>query len=832
MVRDLLYAWRVLLRNPGFAATAILSMAGGIAACTAVFSLVYTLLLRPLAVPHADSILSIYSVSKTTGTFSAGTSLPNYRDLAARTDLFEGVAAYVRVPILVDSGDETERVAAEIATANYHTLLGLRPGLGRLLTDADDHPGAASVVVLSDSYWRRRFAASPGAIGQQLRVNGVGFEIVGVAPASFAGVLLDWYGAPDVWVPLSQIGMVSKHLAELRLETQRQHGWLQLTARLRDGVSVASATAALQTEAEQLSRTYPTSNAEVTFTALLASRARFWPGRRGAAIDFAGVLLSIVGALMLIAVLNVANLLLARLATRQREISIRLAIGADRTALARQLLIEALVISGLATLASVPLTILLTRLIVRINLPFVVSRTLDLSPDWRVFSAAAGLCVACGLLLGLAPAWRAWRADVRSGLTSVPSSARRTLLGAWDLRHALAATQIAICLTLTLGTGLLGKSLIRLTRADLGFQPDRVTLFEIETFIRGYSKEQNAAFNRDLLARVRRLPGVEAASLAFIALPSPMTVTKTITVPGAQSSQASSDSPESRTRGGFSTRFNVVSSGYFDTMRMRMLAGRAFDDRDTNAAMSSAAIVNETAARRLWPDPARAIGQRIRVKDQRNHETDREIVGVVRDAIYSDPDEAPRPYLFEPLDRAWDGAATLHVLGPREPAELIVQVKRELRLLDRALAISEVSTLQQHVATRIAAPSLAAGLSVAASAVGVALAILGLYAVLAYLVAQRRTELAIRMSIGAAPRQILQFVAGFGIKIALAGTVLGLAGSFFTMRLISTQLRGVDARDPLVYASGIALVLLATFAACLLPARRAARLEPWAILRR
>ena len=481
-----------------------------------------------------------------------------------------------------------------------------------------------------------------------------------------------------------------------------------------------------------------------------------------------------------------------------------------------------------------PLTVLLTRLIVRLNLPFVVSRTLDLSPDWRVFAAATTLCVTCGLVLGLAPAWRAWRTDVRSGLTSTLPSARRTPFGSWDLRHMLAAMPIAICLTLTLAAGLLGKSLLGLTREDLGFQTDRVTLFGIETFIRGYSKEQTAAFNRNLLARVRRLPGVEAASLAFITLPSPMTATKTIEAPGARDPAAlPTTTGASRVpAAGLSARFNVVSSGYFETMHMPMLAGRAFDERDTNVEASSTAILNETAARRLWLDPMRAIGQHIRVKDERNHQVDREVVGVVRDTVYDEPDEAPRPYLFEPLDRSWGGAATLHVLGPREPGELIAQVKRELRLLDRSLAISEVTTLREHVAARMAAPSLAARLSIAASGVTMALAMLGLYASLAYLVAQRRTELAIRMSIGATPRQIVEFVAAFGLKISLAGIGLGLAGSVFTMRLVATQLRGVDIRDPLIYSAVVALVLLAALAACMLPARQAAKLDPWALLRR
>jgi predicted permease len=822
MLRDVRYAFRVLLKHPAFGATAVIAMACGIAACTAVFSLVYAVLLRPLAVPRADDLVSIYGVSRATGARQA-VSMPDYRDLATRTAAFAGGGAYFRQPVLMAFGDEAERATTELASGNYHDMLGVQPQIGRMLRPDDDRPGAPAVVVLSDRLWRRRFDARPDVIGRSLRLNGAAFAIVGVAPSSFAGVLLDWYGAPDTWMPLSQMGVINKRFGRLGIDTKRDLPWLQVTARLRPGVRVETATAALQVHAAQLARDYPASHRDVTFAAMPTSRARFWPDRRGVVIDFAAVLFATVGILLVIALLNVANLLLARLTTRAREISIRLAIGASRLRIARQLVIEALVLSGFATLASVPLSLLLTAAIARMDLPFfITARALDLSPDWRVFGVVAGLCTGCGLLLGIAPAWYAWRADVRSGLIA-GATTRRTRLGAWDLRHTLAALQIAVCVTLTLGAGLLGKRLIALTRVDLGFATDRVTLFELETYLLDYSHEQNAALYRRLLARVRLMPGVEAAALAAEVLPSPMRTTETISAPNADDAPA---------RQGLSARFNTVSSGYVETLHMPLVAGRTFDARDDDATASRAVMVNETVARRLWKDPARALGQRLHIGDDPKRATDRDVIGVVRDAIYSDLDEPSLPYFFVPADRAFDGGLTLHVRGPRDPADLIAEVRRELHLIDPNFAISEVLTLDEHVATRIAAPSLAARLALAASATGVLLAMMGLYAVLAYLVAQRRTELAIRMSIGASPRAIVLFIAAFGLRIALVGVTLGFAGSFIATRLIDTQLHGVDRHDPVLYAAVIAVVLLAACTACLIPAHRAARLAPWVILRR
>lgn len=819
---DVRYACRLLLRNPAFAIAAVLAMACGIAACTAVFSLAYGVLLRPLNVPSAGDVVSIYGVSRTQGTLQP-VSMPDYRDLAAPSEAFEGVGAYFRSPVFMAFGDESERDVTEMVSGNYHDMLGVRATLGRMLRPGDDRPGAPAVVVLSDRLWRRRFDASRDVIGRSLRLNGALFEIVGVAPGSFEGVLLDWYAAPDTWVSLSQREALSKRFGRFALDTRRDISWLQVTARLRPGVRIEGANAVLQARAAQIARDSPASKRDLGFTAMPASRARFWPGRRDVVIDFAAVLGAAVATLLLIALLNVANLLLARLSSRAREISIRLAIGADRLRIVRQLFVEGMVLAGVATLVSLPLAVLLTAAIARMDLPFsIASRALDLSPDWRIFAAVAGLCTGCGLLLGLAPAWHAWRADVRSGLT-LPGSARRTILGRWDTRHSLAALQIAVCLTLTLTAGLLGKRLINLTTVNLGFSTDRVTLFDLETYVLDYSGEQNVDFYRRLLTRVRQLPGVEAVGLAHNVLPSPFRGDNAITAPDAISPSARQEFP---------VRSNAVSSGYFDTLHMPIVAGRAFEVRDDDQTASRSAIVNETAARRLWGDASRAIGQRIRVRDGQNRVVEREVVGVARDAVYDELDEAPMPYLFLPFAGSWEGGLTLHVRGPREPAALIAQVRRELHLLDPSFAVSDVMTLDEHVATRIAAPSVAARLSLAASAAGVILAMMGLYSVLAYLVAQRRTELAIRMSIGAGPRAILAFVAAFGFRIVLVGAALGTAGALLGARLLATWLQGVNTRDPAIYMCAIALVVLAVGVACIAPARRAARLDPWAILRR
>jgi macrolide transport system ATP-binding/permease protein len=820
MLQDVRYALRLLGRNRGFALTAIGSIALGIASCTAIVSLVYTLLLRPLPVPRAQDIVSIYGASKSKGGFGP-ISVPDYMDLAARDDVFEGVGGYIRLPAFMDAGVESERVVTEVVTGNYHALFHLRPAAGRLMTPADDQFGAPLVAVLSHRFWRQRFDANPSVVGVQVRINGQSVEIVGVAPASFTGVLLDWYGTPDLWMPLAQLSAISPSFKRLGAYDKRSIPILQLVARMRSGLRVEQVNAALHAHAERLSREYPSSKADATFVALPSAQARFWPGRRGAAIDLAAVLLASVVLLLLIAVLNVANLLVARLHTRAREISVRLAIGAARVRVVRQLLVEGLVLSGMATAASIPLSIALTSLLAQQRLPFFVSgRGLDLSPDWRVFAVIVGLCLACGLLLGVMPAWRAWHADVRSGLTNVPAhTPTRSMLGRWDLRYTLAALQIAVCLMSTVGAALLAKSLIGLMRRDLGFQTERVTLLGLETYLRGYTGEQNARLYRDLVARVRRLPGVESVAFASNVIPTRFKLTKHVLAPGAL---------DPTLRGGLSADLNTVTPDYFETVRLPLVAGRAFREADSAARGLAVAIVDERAARRVWGSPAQAIGQRIRIEKEA---ADREIVGVARNAMYRDEDSA-LPYIFLPVDDSWTGSITLHVRGPRDVDWLVEQVRRELRGLDRSLAFSDIVTLDDFVRSRLAAPSLAAQLAVAASAAGFVLAMIGLYAVLVYLVSQRRTELAIRMAIGATPREIMRFVAGFGVKVALSGTALGMFGSFLTMRLLTTHLSGVDVHDPLVYVGVSAVVLVVALAACLLPARRAARLEPWVILRR
>jgi hypothetical protein len=326
--------------------------------------------------------------------------------------------------------------------------------------------------------------------------------------------------------------------------------------------------------------------------------------------------------------------------------------------------------------------------------------------------------------------------------------------------------------------------------------------------------------SRELLARVRQLPGVEAAALAHDELPTPMRSTKDIVA-------LQSDDPAARA--GLSVPYNVVTPGYFETVRMPLVAGRTFSERDSHTPAALVVIVNEPLARRLWRDPARALGQRIRVTGEAS---DREIVGVARTAVYRQIDEAPLPYVFLPDDQTWSGAMTLHVRGPQEPTTLIAQIRGELRRLNPSLAFADIRTMKDHVASRMAGSSLAAHLAAAASAAGLALAAMGLYAVLAYLVSQRRTELAIRMSVGARPAQIVRFIAGVGLRITLIGLLLGLFASFATMRLIATQLRGVTAGDPVVYLAVVAVVLVTALCASVLPAWRAARLQPCAILRR
>lgn len=823
MFRDIRYALRLLGRSRAFAATAIVSMACGIAACTTVFSLAYAVLFRPLAVPRAEDVVAIYGSSRTKGTVAA-ISMPDYQDLSRRIDLFDGIGAFFRQPLIVDTGEETERVVAELPTGSHHTMLGLRPALGRLLLPADDRAGAAPVLVLSHGYWQRRFGASPSVIGRHMRIQDVAFEVVGVAPPTFAGVLLDWYAAPDMWLPLSQLERINERFRKLGLISKREFPWLQVTARLRRDVTIEGVAAALQTHASNLAREYPTTHKDMTFVAMRASRARFWPGRRATVIDFAAVLLASAIVLLSIALLNVANLLLVRMMTRQREIGIRMAVGGSCSNIVRQLLIEGFVLSVLATATSIPLSVIGTRWLGKMRLPFVESRALDLSADWRIFGAVALLCGVVGLLLGTVPAWRAWRSDVRETLRTSPSSnVRRTWLGRWDLRCTLAALQIAVSLILTLGAGLLGKSLLGLKTSDLGYRTDEILLFGMDT-LSGRSQAQGVTLGHPLLTRVRQLPEVRSAGYASNVLPSPMSLTKVITLPtGADDSHGSNGAAT------IALRYNYVSAGYLETLQIPLVSGRGFDERDTELNPTSVAILSETAARRLWGSVDRGVGQRIRLDGERS---DREVIGVTRNAAYAEVGESPILFLFLPLDKNWQGAATLHVGGTGKIQTLIADVQRELRAVDRGVAFSEVRLLEEHVAHRIAAPTMAAALSITASISGVGLALLGLYSVLTHLVSQRQIELSIRMSLGAEPRHAVGFVLGFAMRIAATGVAVGLAGAAFGMPAIAKQLRGVAVDDPIVYTVVVLAVMGLAFLASLVPGLGAARMKPWEVLRR
>jgi putative ABC transport system permease protein len=813
-------AMRLLRRSPAFAAASVLSMALATAACTAVGSFFYLLLLRPLPVPDPGAIVSIYNTSLTKGGFGS-LSMPDYRDLAARDDLFETVGAYVRLPLLLDDGARSDRIYAEVPTGNYHGLLRLRPAVGRLLTPEDDRPGAPTVMVVSHRFWEQRFARSPDVIGRVVRINGQPVEIVGVMPDTFRGVLLDWGGAPDVWLPIGHLTRVSPAFARAAVETTRGAPWLQVTARLRANVTLETAAAGLRQQAAVLARDHPVSNGDTTFSIVSTSRARIWPGRRAEAVDLARAVLAAVAILFAVVVLNVGTLQLARLASRRQELSVRLAVGASRSQFVRPLLLENLIVAWAGACLSVPLALGAMRVIAELDLPlFISARSLELRFDWRIFGVVAGVSTAVGLLLGLAQALRAWPLTVRTGMTggSAPRS-KRSLLPSWDLRYTLATLQVAVCLVLAVGAGLLSKSLLGLVRTDLGFNPAHITLFALESYL-APSLEDGGSFelSRRLLARVRQLPGVEVAALAHDVLPTPMrTATEIVARRQHPSVQV-----------GLSVPYNVVTPGYFETLQMPVVAGRAFSDHDSTSS-APVALINAQLAQRLWGTSAQALGQRIRVAAEPG---EREIIGVTRNAVYRDVDEAPLPYLFLPDVPAWSGVMTLHVRGERDPDQLIADVRRELRAINPSVSFADVRTLDAHVASRRAGSSLAAYLAIVASGTGLALVVVGLYAVLACLVSQRQRELAIRMAVGASPARVRRFVLAVGLRITTGGLILGGFGALVFSRVIATQLHGVPARDPVVYLCVMALVFVVALGACLVPARHAASLDPWTVLRR
>ena len=822
VLKDLRYGLRVLLQSPGFSLVAILSLGLGIGVNTTIFSLVNEVLLRPLPVTHPNELVEIYTSGPKE--FRYGTSsYPDYLDLRDQSKVFTGLLAYCMMPGNLSFEGKSELIMGEIVSGNYFDVLGVRAAVGRtFLPDEDRTPATHPVAVLGHGFWQRRFGADPTILGQQLKINGVSYTVIGIAPKRFSGTIPGL--APQLWVPMmmrSEVNIAGIQLAEANLTgdtplQQRGNRWLFLKGRLKPGVSLAQARANLETIMARLQSEYPDSNQDKKPLLLAASQVRFHPMLDRILTPTAAVLMAVVGLVLLIACANVASMLLARASARRREIAVRLTLGATRGRLIRQFLSESILLSVLGGVGGLLLAYWATRLLLTFRPP-TTSITLQLGIDFRVLLFTLSVSLLTGLLFGLAPALQLSRTNL------VPALKNETLGSAgrqrrFSLRDLLVAGQLAVSLVLLIGAALLVRSLRAAQETDVGFDPKGLAVMEINLKMHGYSAERGKVFYRELLEKVRALPQVESAAL-------------TNRVPLDTGANVEGVYIDGRTdpadRAGQPVYATYVGTDYFKTFGIALLRGRDFSAVDQEDS-PRVAIVNQAMARLLWPD-SNPMGQRFHLESLDGPSY--EIVGVARDYKVHTVGEAPRPYLHLARSQLYSSGTNLVARTRGDAAQLVATLRREMLALDPDLVFLESRTMLDKLAISLFPVRTGATLLAISAILALLLAAVGLYGVIAYSVSRRTREIGIRMALGARSWAVVRLVLRQGLVLALIGIGVGLVLASAASRVLSGLLYGVGAIDPLAFASAALLLLAVALLANYIPARRAARVDPMIALR-
>ena len=804
---DLRHGARMLANSPGFTMVALLTLALGIGANTAIFSLVNAVLLRPLPVATPSELVYIFT-SDFSGPLYGASSYPDYREMRTNAaEVFSGLLAYTVAPVNLRSGERTERVIAELASEDYFQVLRINAALGRVFTREEGRAGAAAqVVMLGHGYWKRRFGGDPSIIGRSVTINGKPFTVVGVTPERFNG-MTRLIGI-DVWAPLPAL--------HTGLDERGSRGFF-LIGRLRPGKTVDEAQARLEVLRAQFHRAYPESWTDLKrqprrLTAVAESGARVPVSTRAPILGFFALLSAVVGLVLVIACANIASLLLARAASRQREMSVRLAIGANRGRLVRQLLTENAVLSLAGGLAGLVLALWLNALLMAFKPPLPVSIDLDLRLDARVLGFATVVSFLSSLLFGLAPAWQATRTDIVSSLKeSMPGGVPRR----FGLRNILVVAQIAVSAVLLVGAGLFVRSLQNAYSMDSGYRVQNMLLLSVDMKQPGYSQEKVRQLQGEFLERVRRLPGVQDAEFAGVA------------ALGLEARQRRGFRIEGYTPGAgedLELYFNVIGPRYLETMGVPIVMGRGYTEEDREGA-PLVAVVNEAFARRYWPDQD-PIGKHIQAGN-----AERQVIGVARNAKYISLGEEPRPYVYLPLLQSYQPEATLHIRTAGDPGALTGPVRKEAEAMDKELPLTGIKSLSEHLGVTLLPVRAAAALLSSFGLLALLLAATGLYGVIAYSVTQRTREIGVRMALGARRADVLQMVVTQSLALALTGILVGLAGAAGVTRFVRSMLFDVKSLDPVTFSGAAAILVVVAVVACGGPGLRAARVDPMVALR-
>src|SRR5713226_9651046 len=758
LFQDVRYALRMLVKNPGFSAIAILSLALGIGANTTIFTVVNAILLNPLPVKDISRVMEIDTIDSKTRVTAAnatklGMSYMNFQDYARQTQLFSAMTCLVGpLPVTWSGGAEPRQLQGQMVSASYFDLLGLRPAAGRFfLPDEDTKPGGNNVAVLSYSLWTNKFGANPNIVGQNVTLNATPYTVIGVAPHGFKGTFTF----------------------------------------------------------------LPTDNAGRSVALTPLAQAAVGVNNRGQITLAGGLMMGVVGLVLLIACVNLANLLLAQAASREKEIGVRAAMGASRGRVIQQLLTESMVLTFLSALAGMAIAYGGRSVLWSFRPPFVADSDLDLGFDSHVLLFTTGVALLTAVLIGVAPALKAARPNI---IEVLKVGGRGNTIG-WassPFRSMLVVTEIALALVALVGAGLFIRSMQNAQRIDPGFESNNLFMFNFDLGALHYDEGHGQQFFRAAIERAQASPGVQSATIAD-APPLIPAFSRTIFPEGQD---------EASGYRGTLTQVNDIASTFFETLRIPLIAGREFTDSD-RATTKPVAIANEAMAKHFWPNE-NAVGKRFHFFGD---PTLREIVGVVRSTVVNNIGEEPQPVAYLPLTQNYSPAVIMQVRTSGRPEALISTVRAQVQSLDSNLALTNVQTIGELLSQGLWAPRMGAALLAVFGALALVLAVVGVYGVLSYSVNQQTREIGIRMAMGAQTGRVLALAVGQGMRLAIAGLALGVLTAFAATRVLSSLLFGVSAHDPLTFGAVSLVLALAAVLACYIPARRATKVDPIIALR-
>jgi putative ABC transport system permease protein len=804
LLQDIRYGIRTLIKARAFTTIAVIALALGVGANTAIFSVVNSLLLRPLPYDDPVRLVQLWETTLKRNRNEVPASFPNFADWRDQNQVFEQVVAYSDWSFNLTGVSDPERIRSAIVSPTFFSTLGIKPILGRVFLPDEDKPGKDLVVVINERLWQRRFNRDPNILGRNLSLGDKVFTVVGVIPTGAQMPIQD--GEIEMWAPISHgYGF-----------TNRYGHYLSVLARLKPGVSIEQAQAEMDAIAGRLAAQYPDSN--TGFGARVVALHEQIVGNLKTLLF---ILFGAVAAVLLIASANVANMLLARATRRQKEIAIRTALGAGRARLVRQLLTESLLLAVAGGILGLLIALWGIDLLVALS-PADLPRIKEVRVDGRVLGFTLGVSLLTGIIFGLWPALQASKPNLNETLKEGGRGAG-VGIGRQRVRSLLVVSEIALSLVLLVGAGLLIRSFLKLQAVSPGFNPRNVLAMQLDFSGPNYKTgAQVIAFHSQLLERIKSLPGVESAS------------TRTFVPIAADASfaylsfviEGRGSGPANRSM----AFYNAVSPDYFHTMQIPLVKGRGFDERDVRKAQQ-VAIINETLARHYFPgeDP---VGKRVSTNDDNPTEEDWvTVVGVARDTKPRSLEAEPVAELYMPFAQQPEPFISLMIRTTNDPATVAAAVRNEVLALDKDQPVYSIRTLDDVLSEAVAAPRFRTLLFAVFAAVALILAAVGVYGVMSYSVTQRTHEIGVRMALGARPRDVLRLVVRHGFALALAGIAIGIIASYFLTKLLSSLLFEVSATDTLTFVAISALLTGVALAACTVPARRAMKVDPMVALR-